>query len=108
MHQYYIKVVPTRYQSLDGTIVQSNQYSVTEHLRHLDPMGGRGLPSVWFFYEVSPVHAIFEEKTHGVLEFVASVCAILGGIFTIMGVVDNLIGELLRKLSPKSQHGQLL
>lgn len=108
MHQYYIKVVPTKYQYLDGTTVQSNQYSVTEHLRHLDPGTGRGLPGVWFFYEISPVHAIFEEKTHSLLEFVASVCAILGGIFTIMGFVDNLMGVFLSKISPKSPHGQLL
>jgi hypothetical protein len=37
MYQYYIKVVPTVYQYLDKRQVDSNQYSVTEHMRHLAP-----------------------------------------------------------------------
>jgi len=55
------QVVPTVYKYLDGREVASNQYSVTEHLRHINVGSGRGLPGVWFFYEVSPVHAVFEE-----------------------------------------------
>eukprot|EP00613_Pedinella_sp_CCMP2098_P000262 CAMPEP_0171618484 /NCGR_PEP_ID=MMETSP0990-20121206/14777_1 /TAXON_ID=483369 /ORGANISM="non described non described, Strain CCMP2098" /LENGTH=379 /DNA_ID=CAMNT_0012183303 /DNA_START=55 /DNA_END=1194 /DNA_ORIENTATION=- len=98
MYQYYIKVVPTVYQYLDGRQVVSNQYSVTEHLRHINPGGGRGLPGVWFFYEVSPVHALFEEERRSsLLEFTSSVCAILGGVFTILGVVDGGVGAVLRR-----------
>ena len=37
---------------MDGREVASNQYSVTEHLRHISVGSGRGLPGVWFFYEV--------------------------------------------------------
>lgn len=106
MFQYYIKVVPTVYQYLDGRRVESNQYSVTEHLRHINPGSGRGLPGVWFFYEVSPVHALFEETRHSTLEFIASVCAILGGIFTILGTVDRALGMLFAKLDKKGELGR--
>ena len=41
------------------------QYSVTEHMSHLSPGSGRGLPGIYFHYEVSPIHAIFEEKRGG-------------------------------------------
>lgn len=36
------QVVPTRYRFLNGTVIQTNQYSVTEHLRHVNPGSGRG------------------------------------------------------------------
>ena len=37
MYQYYVKVVPTTYRMLSGKEVSSNQYAVTEHMRHLAP-----------------------------------------------------------------------
>ncbi len=40
MYQYYVKVVPTRYKYLAGNEIESNQYAVTEHMRHLSPGSG--------------------------------------------------------------------
>ena len=103
MYQYYVKVVPTVYQYLDGRKVVSNQYSVTEHLRHVAPGAGRGLPGVWFFYEVSPVHATFEETRRSFLEFASTVCGLLGGVFTIVGVMEGGVGALMKKFGKGSE-----
>ena len=93
MYQYYIKVVPTRYKGLNKKEIESNQYSVTEHMRHLSPGSGKGLPGLYFYYEVSPVQAIFEEKRmSNFLSFLTNVCAIVGGAFSVMGIVDVLVG----------------
>ncbi len=88
--------------------MESNQFSVTEHLRHVTAGSGRGLPGVWFFYELSPIHAVFEEtKRSTFLEFTASVCAILGGVFTLFGVIDTGIGWIMDKVSgPTSDLGR--
>jgi len=94
MHQYYIKVVPTVYKRLgDDEPIESNQYSVTEHSRHLSPASDRGLPGVYFYYEISPVQALFEERrtTRSLTRFITSVCAIVGGLFTVMGLVDKVV-----------------
>lgn len=92
MYQYYIKVVPTRYKKYgEEKEIESNQYAVTEHLRHLSPGSGRGLPGVYFYYELSPVLAVFEEIRGTFLQFLTSVCAILGGLFTVMGLVDKMV-----------------
>lgn len=96
MYQYYIKVVPTRYKRLDGTEIESNQYAVTEHMRHLSPGSGRGLPGVYFYYELSPIQASFEESRKGFLRFLTSVCAIIGGVFTVMGLLDTFISFLFK------------
>ena len=97
MYQYYVKVVPTRYKALySQTEIQSNQYSVTEHMSHLSPGSGRGLPGVYFYYEVSPIQALFEEKRGGVMGFLTSCCAIVGGAFSVMGLVDIFLGAALK------------
>lgn len=42
-----MQVVPTIYRYLDGRVVESNQYAVTEHVRHINPGSNRGLPGAW-------------------------------------------------------------
>ena len=84
--------MPTLYRFLNGTTIQTNQYSVTEHLRHVNPGGGRGLPGVFFFYEISPLHVeIVEEYQQGFIAFFTSLCAIVGGVVTVMGMIDQIL-----------------
>ena len=101
MYQYYTKIVPTRYTSR-GNVIKSNQYSVTEHLRNLAPGSGRGMPGVYFNYEMSPVVALYEEKRGSFIRFLTSVCAIIGGFFTIMGMFDSFIQILIKQFYSKS------
>lgn len=85
------KVVPTLYKYLNGTTIQTNQYSVTEHMRHVNPGSGRGLPGVFFFYEVSALHVEISESRRGFVAFFTSVAAIVGGVITVMGMLDQLV-----------------
>lgn len=105
MYQYYVKVVPTKYKALgSNNEIQSNQYSATEHISHLAPGSGRGLPGVYFYYEVSPIQARFEEKrrTGGLLGLITSLCAIIGGAFSLMGLVDLLFGAIAQRCFGRS------
>lgn len=89
MFQYYLQVVPTVFKFLNGTSIETFQYSVTEHTRHVDPGSNRGLPGVFFFYEVSALHVEFEEYRRGWTHFFTGVCAAVGGAFTVMGMIDR-------------------
>ena len=94
---YYLpaQIVPTRYVYLDGTTIETNQYSVTEHMRHIEPGSNRGMPGVFFFYEVSPLHVeIVEGYRKGWVAFFTSVCAIVGGVVTTLGMVDQYLHSL--------------
>lgn len=91
MFQYYLQVVPTVFRYLNGTTIETFQYSVTEHTRHVDPGSNRGLPGVFFFYEVSALHVEFEEYCRGWTHFFTGVCAAVGGAFTVMGMLDRLL-----------------
>lgn len=105
MYQYYLKVVPTKYKSKNTKIgeIVSNQYAVTEHMSHLSPGSGRGLPGLYFHYEVSPIQAVFEEKRGGGFGFMVSACAIVGGLFTVMGLVDRLVGYLITSVFSRNR-----
>jgi len=108
MFQYFVKIVPTIYSSLDGTIINTNQFSVTEHYRALakGDGSGHGLPGVFFMYDLSPIMVMFTEKQRSFAHFLTSVCAIVGGVFTVAGIVDSLVYHSMRSLKKKVEIGK--
>jgi len=111
MYQYFIKVVPTIYSALDGTYINTNQFSVTEHYRSLIAAGenaGKGLPGVFFMYDLSPIMVKFTEKQRSFAHFLTSVCAIVGGVFTVAGIIDSLLYHSVRSLKKKIELGKAM
>eukprot|EP01111_Echinosteliopsis_oligospora_P002808 TRINITY_DN1439_c0_g1_i1.p1 TRINITY_DN1439_c0_g1~~TRINITY_DN1439_c0_g1_i1.p1 ORF type:complete len:384 (-),score=111.29 TRINITY_DN1439_c0_g1_i1:153-1304(-) len=110
MFQYFVKVVPTIYQGLDGTYINTNQFSVTEHYKALSVKGegnsGHGLPGVFFMYDLSPIMVKFTEKQRSFPHFLTSVCAIVGGVFTVAGIIDSLVYHSMRTLKKKIELGK--
>lgn len=88
MYQYYIQIIPTLYKFLNGTQILTNQYSCREHMRHVNPGSNKGLPGVYFFYEVSSLHVKIEEYRYGWIRFITSVAGVVGGIFSSMRIAD--------------------
>jgi len=91
MYQYFIKVVPTVYTDIYGRKIASNQFSVTDHFTGGGPGEGQSLPGVFFFYDLSPIKVKFTEKRMSFLHFITNVCAIVGGIFTVSGIIDAFV-----------------
>lgn len=62
MFQYYIKIVPTMYVKLNGTVVYTNQFSVTRHVKNIGAVGAEsGMPGIFFSYELSPLMVKYTE-----------------------------------------------
>ncbi|CAM9462617.1 unnamed protein product [Chrysoparadoxa australica] len=95
MYQYYVKVVPTTYVDVSGKEVSTNQYSVTEHVKHVRPGSGRGLPGLYFHYEISPISSRVQEHQRGWLSFFTGVSAIVGGVYTVLGLISHVLDMLL-------------
>mmetsp|Transcript_21865 Transcript_21865/g.72429 ORF Transcript_21865/g.72429 Transcript_21865/m.72429 type:complete len:407 (-) Transcript_21865:1016-2236(-) len=90
--QYYLKVVPTTYVFASGRNLTSCQYSVTEQFKSAhDPRNGFVLPGVFFIYDISPIMVTFREERPAFSYFLTSLCAIVGGVFTVAGIVDSCI-----------------
>lgn len=108
MFQYFIKVVPTRYEKISGQVTSSNQFSVTMHKRDINHAAGEsGLPGAFFMYEISPLLVQIKETQPSFLHFLTGVCAIVGGIFTVAGLIDSFIYKGMRSLKVKQDLGKL-
>lgn len=63
MFQYYIKIVPTVYEKLNGELTYTNQFSVTRHSKSVSVISGEsGMPGIFFSYELSPLMVKYTEK----------------------------------------------
>lgn len=113
-YQYFLKVVATRYETITGDVLETNQYSVTSHER--DIMGGRdedhphtlhgrgGVPGVYFGYEISPMKIINrEQRSKSFGTFLTGICAIVGGVLTVGAIVDKGVWEADKALRRKKE-----
>ncbi|XP_042514902.1 endoplasmic reticulum-Golgi intermediate compartment protein 3-like [Macadamia integrifolia] len=100
MYQYFIKIVPTIYTNRRGRRINSNQFSVTEHFRSADGYP-QSLPGVFFFYDFNPIKVTFTEEKESLLQFLTNICAIVGGVFTVSGIVDAFIYHGQRAMKKK-------
>lgn len=107
MYQYFLKVVPTMYSYLNNDTIHSNQFSVTENFRESQAGAGRTLPGVFFFYDLSPIKVKISETKSSFLHFVTNVCAIVGGVFTVSGIIDAFIYQSEKLIRKKLELGKL-
>lgn len=69
MFNYYLKIVPTLYmRDSDGKPIYTNQFSVTRHRKDLSDRE-RGMPGIFFSYELSPLMVKYAEKHRSVIYF---------------------------------------
>lgn len=102
MYQYFVKIVPTTYRETNGQLINSNQFSVTEHERVLLPNSRGGLPGLFFIYDFSPIMVSFTEHQTSFAHFLTSICAIVGGIFTVAGIIDSFIFHAVNAYNKKN------
>mmetsp|Transcript_13044 Transcript_13044/g.26447 ORF Transcript_13044/g.26447 Transcript_13044/m.26447 type:complete len:388 (+) Transcript_13044:93-1256(+) len=92
IHEYFVKIVPTRYQAQWGAPVLTNQYSVQPYFRQSDPTkGGSFLPGIFFFYEMSPILVEVELRRRSFIHFLVQLCAIVGGVFSVLKLLDSSV-----------------
>lgn len=103
--RYFIKVVSTTMNYRDGNVINTNQYSVTQHDEDLNERS-QSLPGVFFHFEISPLIVVYNELAKPLSGFLTSICAILGGIYTIAKILDSLLYQAEIRLARKNQMGK--
>lgn len=107
MFQYHIKIVPTAYVKRDNTIIHTNQFSVTKHKKVISIMSGEsGMPGAFFQYELSPLMVKYTEKERSLGHFLTNVCAIIGGVYTVAGLIDSFLYHSVRLIQKKIELGK--
>ncbi|KAL7752231.1 ER-derived vesicles protein erv46 [Sorochytrium milnesiophthora] len=107
--QNFIKVVGTRFYFLDGKVTDTNQFSVTEYSRDVsvNGVGHTALPGVFFNYDISPMLVVYRQEKKSFSSFITSLCAIVGGVFTVASLVDAALYRTGRVLQKKAELGKL-
>ncbi|KAA8498417.1 Endoplasmic reticulum-Golgi intermediate compartment protein 3 [Porphyridium purpureum] len=97
-HEYFLKVVPTAYKSIGwwnrmrSDIADTYQYSVTEYFHRVSEKDYiSSQPGVYFVYDLSPIAVVYEDRRNSFASFLVQLCAIVGGVFTVSGMLDSSI-----------------
>lgn len=94
LFHYYVKVVPSTYVFLNRTEIRTNQYSVTKHRRVIQNMADASthqLPGTFFTYEISAIMVKFVEQRRSLAHFLTTLCALIGGVFTVSSLIDAFL-----------------
>jgi len=100
-HDYIMKIVPTIYEEINGD--QLFPYQFTYAYRDYIPYvhgGYRAPAAIWLRYDLNPITVKYTEKRKPFYSFLTTICAVIGGTFTVVGIVDSLVftaSELFKK-----------
>merc|ERR1719384_1586629 len=85
-YEYVMKIVPTTYEDISGNTLIAYQYTYAfrSYFR------GR-VPALWFRYDLNPITVKYHETRPPLYHFLTTVCAIVGGTFTVAGIIDSMI-----------------
>ena len=96
-HHHYIKAISThleigsKYQGKDAILayqmVQSSQ--VMQYLED-------DVPEARFAYDISPMSVVVSRKGKRWYEFVTSICAIIGGTFTVISLLSGFLNVIFK------------
>lgn len=99
--EHYLKVIPTTYKFADNDELDSYTYTVNNR----QTIRGYS-PTAVFSFDFSPLRvAIVEERTD-LATFLTQVCAIIGGVFTVVGLIDASLFHASDLLAKKMQLGK--
>lgn len=95
--EHYVKVVHSKM-----ILLGYPDFSVYQMQVHSNAFPEEGsLPTTKISYDVSPLNVHLTEKRRSAADFLTGLCAIIGGVFTVIGLVDSVLfhgGKLLKKL----------
>lgn len=101
-HDYTLKIVPTVYQDKARNTKFGYQYTAL----YKEFTNARGSPAIWFRYEISPITVKYTQRRKPIYHFVTTVLAIIGGTFTVAGMLDSMIYSA-HQMVQKAEIGKL-
>lgn len=100
-HDYILKVVPSTYEALSGEVIYAYQYTYLHRSYLAYSHHGASMPAIWFKYDLQPITVQYRERRKPFYTFLTTICAIVGGTFTVAGIIDGFVfsaTEYYRKL----------
>ena len=92
-HVHYLKVVTKVLKHVDVSAPDLLAYKYTVHSNTYEAAAKlpKEEPSIEFKYDLSPISIVVQQERMPLYRFVTSSCAIIGGVFTVIGLIENVI-----------------
>lgn len=94
---YYLDINQVDYLDTTGifySILEGYKYKSSKSI-----LAQMGLPAIFFRYELSPVKLRYTMSYKTWSEFLVEICAIIGGMFVVAGIVESLLRNSLSVFS---------
>ncbi|XP_074290490.1 protein disulfide-isomerase 5-4-like isoform X2 [Silene latifolia] len=90
--EHYLQVVKTEVRTSSGhTLVEEHEYTAHSSLVH-----SPDIPVAKFHFELSPMQVLVMENPRSFSHFITNFCAIIGGVFTVAGILDSILHNTMR------------
>ncbi|KAL7598844.1 hypothetical protein Lser_V15G21017 [Lactuca serriola] len=89
--EHYLQVVKTEMMSSSHQLIEDFEYTAHSSLVH-----ALTIPVAKFHFEPSPMQILITEIPKSFPHFITNLCAIIGGIFTVAGILDSLLHNTMR------------
>ena len=85
-----------------------NEFRPTDLKPHAADPQQRLVPNAVFSYDISPMEVVVREERESFAAFLTQICAIIGGVFTVTGLVDGLVYHGADLVSRKMEIGMAI
>lgn len=95
MFQYFMQVVPTEVRTYKNNM-DTYQFAVTEKNRTINhDKGSHGVAGIFIKYDLASLKIRVREEHKPYWQFLVRLCGIIGGMFSVSGMLHSLVGFLL-------------
>jgi hypothetical protein len=93
-YHHYIKVVSTHLNmGSTSNSLMTYQFLQQSQIVFYDEVN---VPEARFSYDISPMSVVVQKKGRHWYDYLTSLCAIIGGTFTTLGLIDALLYKVLK------------
>lgn len=103
-HEHFMQAVRTTIQS--GSGFKRMDFDAYEYTVHSHSYLSESIPTAKFSYDLSPIQVVVREEERQWYTFLTSTCAIVGGVFTVAGILDAMVYKGVQ-LATKRDLGKL-
>ncbi|XP_046400072.1 endoplasmic reticulum-Golgi intermediate compartment protein 2 [Ischnura elegans] len=107
LYQYFLEVVGTEVSTMRVPRMSTYQYSARAHERPVDhARGSHGIPGIYFKYDMAAMRVkITQERDSSLLTFLARLCAIVGGVYVCVGMLNSAVLYISSLIEKKPSPG---
>lgn len=99
-HVHYLKVVTKVVKHVDTSTLDLLAYKYTVHSNTFEAPSAEA-PNIDFKYDLSPISIVVQQERMPAYRFLTSSCAIIGGVFTVIGLLENVIHATTEAINKK-------